>query len=43
MLEMPNWMPGVHDKVPLMIGGVMPLLNPRSNTCYSVLLVWLPG
>ena len=24
----PNWVPGVHDKVPIMIGGAMPLLNP---------------
>ena len=24
-----NWVPVVHDKVPLMIGGAMPLLNPR--------------
>ena len=24
-------MPGVHDKVPTMIGGAMPLLNPRCN------------
>ena len=29
VLETPNWVPGVHDKVPLMIGGAMPLLNPR--------------
>ena len=29
MLETPNWAPGVHDKVPLMIGGAMLLLNPR--------------
>ena len=29
MLETPNWVPGVHDKVPLMITGAMPILNPR--------------
>ena len=29
MLETPNWVPGVHDKVPPMISGAMPLLNPR--------------
>ena len=29
VLEMPNWVPRVHDKVPLMIGGAMPLFNPR--------------
>ena len=23
LLEMPNWVPGVHDKVPLMIGGAI--------------------
>ena len=28
-VETPNWVPGVHDKVPLMLGGAMPLLNPR--------------
>ena len=27
-----NWVPGVHDKVPQIIGGAMPLLNPRLNT-----------
>ena len=27
-----NWVPGGHDKVPPMIGGAMPLLNPRLNT-----------
>ena len=32
MLETPNWVPDVHDKVPLAIGGAMPLLNPRRNT-----------
>ena len=32
MLVTPNWVPGVHDKVPLIIDGAMPLLNPRSNT-----------
>ena len=29
VLEMRNLVPGVHDRVPLMIGGAMPLLNPR--------------
>ena len=32
MLKTLNWVPGVHDKVPQMIGGAMPLLNPRWNT-----------
>ena len=32
VLEAPSWVPGVHHKVPLMIGGAMPLLNPRSST-----------
>ena len=27
VLETPNWVPSVHDKVPLIIGGAMPLLN----------------
>ena len=34
VLEMPNrvsCLPGGHDKVPPMIGGAMPLLNPRLN------------
>ena len=29
VLKTPNWVPGVHDKLPLMIGGATPLLNPR--------------
>ena len=29
MLETANWVPGVHDEVPLLTGGAMPLLNPR--------------
>ena len=29
VMEMPNWVLGVLDKVPLMIGGAMPLFNPR--------------
>ena len=29
MSEMANWVPGVRDKVPLLIGGAMPLLNPK--------------
>ena len=29
MMEMSNWVPGVDDKVPPMIGGAMPLPNPR--------------
>ena len=32
VLETPNWVPGVHDKVLLMIGGAMALLNPKWNT-----------
>ena len=28
-METPNWVSGVHDKVHLMIGGAIPLLNPR--------------
>ena len=35
VLEMPNgvnWVPSGHDKVPPMIGGAMPLLNPTWNT-----------
>ena len=27
VLETPNSVPGMHDKVPLLIGGAMPLLN----------------
>ena len=29
MLNRVNWVPAEHDKVPPMIGGAMPLLNPR--------------
>ena len=29
VLESPNLVPGVYDKVPLVIGSAMPLLNPR--------------
>ena len=29
LLETLNWVPGVHDKVPLLLGGSMPFLNPR--------------
>ena len=29
VLETADWVPGVRDKVPLLIGGAMPLLNPR--------------
>ena len=29
VLETLNWVPGMHDKVPLVIAGAMPLLNPR--------------
>ena len=35
VFEMPKrvgWVPGGQDKVPPMIGGAMPLLNPRWNT-----------
>ena len=28
VLKTPNWVPCAHDKVPQMIGGAMPLLNP---------------
>ena len=41
VLETPNWVPGVHDKVPLMLGGAMPLLTPRWNTEYGVLSMGL--
>ena len=32
LLETPNCVPGVQDKVPLMIGGAKSLLNPGWNT-----------
>ena len=38
MLQTPNWVPGVHDKVPLMIGGTMPLLKPKLNTVYETVI-----
>ena len=43
VLETPNWVPDVHDKVPLMIGGAMTLSNPRliTDKCYTnVLCLW---
>ena len=32
VLEMSNWMPGLHDEVPQMMGRIMPHVNPRWNT-----------
>ena len=29
-------MPGGHDKVPPMVGGAMPLVNPRLNTGFTL-------